>query len=264
MFIYGNEDLARYFGAPGMQGLGGWGIPNPISAVKSVVSKPIAAAGNLVKTAVTSTVNTAVQPQNAFKNLGKTVSATLNVPKAVAGTALTTASKPFGMTSNILSAVSKAVPGASLATAPARGFLGVTKNVLQNAGKMVSPSTGGGPVKGIVSKMFAPAQTVQEAAADVAVTQAPAVTPAAPAAYTPPPVSYATVPAGGSMGPPPGYPGEAGPYGGDVGMTSSALTAEQPAGMSLPVKLAIGAGVALVAFLGYRAFSRRGGGRRKS
>jgi hypothetical protein len=85
------------------------------------------------------------------------------------------------------------------------------------------------------------------------------------------PAGYNTSPAagGGGAGYSMPYSPDSGssPY--DVGQTSSALTAADaaaaaPSGMSLPVKLAIGAGAALVLYLGYRTFGRRGGGRRKS
>lgn len=58
--------------------------------------------------------------------------------------------------------------------------------------------------------------------------------------------------------------GDAAPYP-DVDMSQEALTSEgEKPGMSLGMKVGIGVGAALVIYLGYRAFSRRGGGRFKS
>ena len=291
MLVDKNVDMALYFGAPegglgsmdsvlglfrrgyGLQpsrrylrrfnraaGFGdlGWGIPNPIKAVSNVAKGAAKAASTVGKGAARAATTVAKAPVTVVKSLPSVGSTVLKASTAVAktpfkaATALTKAGADvvkFGAKS--VADIAKAAGSATgtIAMAPTRAALefgkGAVGGTLRTVGGAFSSGGGGGGGAAVSPE-------TRDAAIEVA--QSTGLSPS-------PAPSYGTTAASGYA------PGA-------FDTSQSALTADgqgqtggesEKPGMSLAMKLGIGAGAAILLYLGYRSFrSRRGGGRPKS
>lgn len=209
---------------------------------------------------------------DSIKSVAKKVgSTTSSVAKKVVSSGEKAGTLPFKAVGAVVSSGVRLASGIGKATgkiggtilaAPVRVSMEATKGVIGGARGTI----------GKITNPFAKAPSTQQAALEVAQSQGMAPGGSPPPAAPPPggvtssTSALSTTPAEGGATFDVGAAQKALAQGAtpDQAMQAGEDAAAEKAGMPMWQKLALGGGVAIAAFLGYRMLRRRGGGRRKS